>query len=277
MQLKEKIFSSKTLVLLILEFFIIHTYMQGLVDCSKAYDYPCAPWVMPFYFSSSYVILINMFMIIYYFSDAPFMQYHNLYQIMRYGRIRYSIVNIIAIIIEAVLYMITSFVFTVICLIGHIDFTLTWGKLLHTIGATQETKNAEIFMDISYDIMQKFTPLEAMLQMLVIGSLVLAFVGLLMYVISLYFSRAAAVVVAVAMTAMGYVALEAIPIMGKKIAVISPVSWLFFTRIENTYFGVYLLPTRSYIFTFLGIGIVICIALILIKSRTVEYDFYKED
>ena len=79
------------------------------------------------------------------------------------------------------------------------------------------------------------------------------------------------------MTAMGYVALEAIPIMGKKIAVISPVSWLFFTRIENTYFGVYLLPTRSYIFTFLGIGIVICIALILIKSRTVEYDFYKED
>ena len=93
MQFKGKVFSSKTLVLLILQFFVVRIYMQGVVDCSKAYNYPCAPWVLPFYFSSSYVILMNMFMIIYYFSDAPFMQYHNLYIMISVVAITHIMVN----------------------------------------------------------------------------------------------------------------------------------------------------------------------------------------
>lgn len=277
MQFKGKVFSSKTLVLLILQFFVVRIYMQGVVDCSKAYNYPCAPWVLPFYFSSSYVILMNMFMIIYYFSDAPFMQYHNLYRIMRYGRIRYSIANILAIILESIMYMSTSFIFSVVCLMGHIDFTTTWGKLLHTIGATKNTKNVQIYMDISYDIMNKSSPLTAMLQMFAIGSLIIAFVGLLMYVISLYFSRVAAIVIVIAMTAMAYITVDAVPIFGKALGYFSPISWLYITRIDNMYLGVYTLPPISYIFTFLGIGIVVCIACIIFKSKKVNFEFYKED
>lgn len=277
MQLKGKLFSSRTLILLIIQFFIIHTYMQGLVECSKAYDYPCAPWVLPFYFSSSYVILINMFMIIYYFSDAPFMQYYNLYRIMRYGRIRYAVANIVAIIAEAVIYMVSSFIFSVICLGGHIDYTSTWGKLLYTIGATNDTRDIQIYMDVSYDLMNNLSPMMAMIQVFVIGIGVFAFVGLLMYVISLYFSRMAAITVAILMTAMAYITVDAVPIFGKKLGYISPISWLYITRINNTYLGVYTLPGLRYILEFLGIGIVVCIVFILIKSKTVNFEFYKED
>lgn len=277
MQLKGKILSSKTIVLLVLQFFIVHIYLQGMVDCSKVYDYPCAPWVLPFYFSSAYVILINMFLVIYYFSDAPFMQYHNIYRIMRYGRVRYSIVNIIAIMVEAVLYMVTSLVFSVVCLAGHIEFTTSWGKLLYTIGATNDTKNAKLFIDVSYDIINDFSPFQAMGRMLAIGTLVIAFVGVLMYAVSLYFSRSVAIITAIIMTALAFITVDAVPAIGKVLGLISPVSWLYITKIDSAYMGVHILPPAGYIYTFLIIGITLCVSLIIIKSKTVEYEFYKED
>ena len=132
-------------------------------------------------------------------------------------------------------------------------------------------------MDISYDIMNKSSPLTAMLQMFAIGSLIIAFVGLLMYVISLYFSRVAAIVIVIAMTAMAYITVDAVPIFGKALGYFSPISWLYITRIDNMYLGVYTLPPISYIFTFLGIGIVVCIDCIIFKSKKVNIEFYKED
>lgn len=277
MQLKAKILSSKTIILLILQMFIIHVYVQPLADCAKSYNYPCAPWILPFYFSSSSVILINMFMIIYYFSDVPFMQYYNLYHIVRYGRIRYAVSNIIAIIIESVLYMITSFVFGIVCLAGHIDYTVSWGKLLYTIGVTKETMNIDIFMDVSYNMMAQYSPLAATGLMILLGVLVFSLIGMVMYIISLFFSRTVAIVSVLVMTAMGYAALEALPVIGKILSYFSPVSWLYITKINNTYLGRYTLPDWRYIFVFLAGGIGICIFLIIYKSKTVEYEFYKED
>lgn len=277
MELKIKILSSKAKVFLVLQFFVVHIYVQSLVECSKAYDYPCAPWILPFYFSSSTVILINMFMVIYYFSDVPYMQYYNMYRIIRYDRMQYAILNIKTIVIESVIYMITNFVFCIICLAGYIDYTISWGKLLYTIATTNETKNIDIFMDISYDTISKFSALELTVQMILLGSLIVSFIGLIMYLVSLLFSRTIAIVFVLGMVAMGYVTLEAVPIIGKTFSAISPVSWLYITRIDNKYMGVFTLPSRWYIFLFLIIGIAVCIILIMIKSKTVEYVFYKED
>ena len=92
-----------------------------------------------------------------------------------------------------------------------------------------------------------------------------------MYVISLYFSRVAAIVIVIAMTAMAYITVDAVPIFGKALGYFSPISWLYITRIDNMYLGVYTLPPISYIFTFLGIGNVVCIACIIFKSKKVNF------
>ena len=277
MILKQKIFCSKTYVLLILQFFIMFIYTNGLVECSDAYEYPCAPWILAFYFSSAYVILINSFLVIYYFSDAPFMQYYNIYKIIRYGRTMYAVENIVAVCVQAFGFMVVSFLLSIICLFGRIDFTCGWGKLLHTIALTNGIESFQIYMDISYESMKQFTALELVGLTIVIGTLVFSFVGLLMYIISLYFSRVAASIIAVIMATMAFMTEEAIPIVARPLSYVSPISWLHVARIKMKVMGVYVLPPLWYIIIFLIVGISLCISLILYKSRTVEFEFYKED
>ena len=125
--------------------------------------------------------------------------------------------------------------------------------------------------------MKQFTALELVGLTIVIGTLVFSFVGLLMYIISLYFSRVAASIIAVIMATMAFMTEEAIPIVARPLSYVSPISWLHVARIKMKVMGVYVLPPLWYIIIFLIVGISLCISLILYKSRTDEFEFYKED
>lgn len=275
MFLREKIGSSKTIAILILQYFIMHMYMKDLAAVIKMYDYPCAPWVMPFYFSSAFTIMITCFMVVYLFSDVPFFQYYNSYKIIRMGRIRYAVKGIYSIAVLALGYTLVTFILSVICLRGRIDFSLEWGKLLSTISLSGQDYG--IYMDISYKVMSRFSPVQLMMITASICFLVVLFIGMLMYAVSMWFGRIVAVVVALVLSVAEFFVHNGVPVIAKNISYFIPTSWLYISRIDTTVYTVKILPPLWYMYLFLILGIIICSIMIIIKSKNVEYNFYKED
>lgn len=275
--LKCKVRNPKTITVLVIQLFITHVYMKGLVACSVAYDYPCTPWVFPFYLSSSFVILITMLSVIYFFSDIPYMQYQNMYQIIRVGRIKWGLANVLCIVIEALLLVLVSVLLSIVCLQGRVEWSWDWGKLLHTISLTNASDTYEIYLDVSYDSMYRYSPVQLMMLTGGILLLVIIFMAFSMFALSLLFGRFTAVFMAGTMTAMIFLVERCHPSVARSISYVTPVSWLWVTKIGSKTNGYYIVPRLSYIVAFLSVFIAIFIALILKKYRSVEFEFYKED
>ena len=138
------------------------------------------------------------------FSDVPFMQNKNMYQVIRTGRMRWAAGQISVIFAQAFLLMAVNALFPMLLLAGSCEYTLEWGKLYHTLALTGGSEAYRLLFAFSYEAMQRFSPLELLGLTVLIGTLVIAFVGLLMFAVSLYINRSVAVTLAFLMVVMIY-------------------------------------------------------------------------
>lgn len=275
--LEEKMLNGRLVAVYIIHFFVMHTYLKAILESSKTYDYPCSPWTLPFFFSSIYVFLICMLEVVYLYSDVPYTQYNKMYIIVRCGRKQWVLANILSIIIQAIGYMIISAFFSMIYFCGHIEYTAEWGKLLHTLAINNNLESMSIYLDISYESMVIYKPFQLMLMQMFVGILIISMIGLMMYAVSLWINRTASIIVSGIMILMVFLVDNSHPTVAKSISYITPVSWMLCVRIGKTNYGAYTLPPLWYIITASVVVCIILIILIYLKSKTMEYDFYKED
>ena len=271
-----KIFRPRTYVLLVLLGFVTYLYVKPVVAFSQEVHYKAAPWAFPFIVSNIYFIFLFMLGIVYYFSDVPFMQYYNMYQVIRTGRRNWAIVQIAAIMGQSFFIMGFGFLASVLCLGGHCELTLGWGKLLHTSALTNAAEHYGFLFSVPYEAMQRFEPLELAALTICIGSLVICFVGLLMFAASLVFNRNVAVFLAAAMAAAVYFVENIHPLIAQKVSMFVPVSWMRTTNIATKVHGSYVVPPVGYMLTALAVGILVLCMIILWKVKRVEFQWNKE-
>lgn len=275
--LRLKLFRMRTGVFLLLQTFILYLYLKPLLRFSKAAHYPASPWSFPFLISNLYFLFLFMIGIVYFFSDVPFMQYQNMYQVIRVGRKKWAIAEILSIAAQAVLIMLYQFLASVCLLVGHLELTADWGKLLHTAALTNAGSQYGFLFGFRYDAMQASSPVCLTFIALGIGSLLLLLIGLVMFAVSLCINRGAAVAVAIMMVVQIYFVENTHPYLALAMSKIAPVSWMRVAYIGMKKYGKYFIPTLSYMLVVLAAVILAVMLLILWKVKRVEFQWVKEE
>lgn len=273
-EFNEKFFSTKLFVIVLLQFFMVCVFLLPLREFSTMVNYPVSPWIIPFLYSDLYFEIFFMSAVIYYYSNVPFMQYSEMYKIIRTGRRKWAIQKIIGIIFSAIGLSIIEVLLSVIPLIGQMKIESGWGKVIHTLAMTDAAQQYGISLHVANKVLSEYSPLEAMLLIILISILVISFIGLLMFMISLFSNRLIAMFFATFFIILPIVEMN-MESMYKWIIYISPVSWMNMGLIGTRHVGE--LPTLSYIITTLLGLIVILSILIICKIKTINFDWNREE
>lgn len=200
-----------------------------------------------------------------------------MYQVIRTGRMRWAAGQIGAIFAQAFLLMAANVVFSMLLLTGSCEYTLGWGKLYHTLALTGGSESYRFLFFFSYETMQLFTPLELLGLTVLLGTLVIAFIGLFMFVVSLYISRSVAVTAAFLMVTMIYLVENIHPLLKRWMAMFAPVNWMRVTHIGIKLHDSFLQPSVPYMLAVLTAGILTCASFICLKIKKTEFQWYKEE
>lgn len=272
-----KILNTRTLSLLIVQAFIMYIYCKPVLNFSRSVQYNVSPWVFPFIISNIYFAFLFLLETVYYFSNVPFMQYVNMYQVIRVGRKKWAIGQIAAIGFQSVFVIGMNFLFSILCLCKNCEWNIEWGKLLHTAALTNASQQYEFLFEVSYDSMQQFSAIELSLYTFLIGSLVVCFIGIFMFMLSLVFNKVTAIVGAVIMVTAIYLVENVHPMLAQKISMFIPTSWIRSANIGVKIHDSYVLPSLQYIVLTLIISIVIMCIVIIWRARDIEFEWTKED
>ena len=98
--------------------------------------------------------------VVYMFSDVPFMQHYYMYQIVRIGRKRWAIGQIVSIIFQSLFLMFFHLSVSILWIIRHCEWKLEWGKLLHTVALTNASAHYGFLFEVPYSAIQKYSPQE---------------------------------------------------------------------------------------------------------------------
>lgn len=266
--------SIRMFTLLLLLGFVYHIFLTPLNSFVKSVNHPICPFIFPFLLSDIYFLVLFMAAVVYYFSDAPFMKNWTMYQVIRTGRVRWAFGQIETILISSFTFVILAIGMTGILFLPNVTLSEGWGKVLYTLSMTGASGDFSIPFSIPYEILSHYTVLEGLGVTILVDGMVIAFIGLLMFCISLIGSRLLANVVAMVFVIMPMIQLN-IGMAVPELNYVSPVSWMNLSKIDITGTGSGL--PLSYCVTILGIMGILLSIVIIWKIRTVDFQMVKED
>ena len=188
-----KIINSKMAVFTILMIVVSRTYVGAIRQFSVAVDYPSSWCVFPFAMCSFSYLIMFWFGVIYVNTDVPFMQHVNMYHAIRVGRKRWALGQIGGIFIRSVVLTVVAAICTILPLLPDIEWSNEWGKLLRTAATTRTLTQFDSPVFIYYEIFSEFSPLQLIGLEILLCACICTFIGVLMFLLSLFLNKIAAV------------------------------------------------------------------------------------
>lgn len=271
-----KIFNSKMAIFLAVMLVTSRTYLNPIREFSKAMEYPASWCVFPFVMCSFSYLILFWFGVIYVNTDVPFMQHVNMYHTIRAGRKGWALGQIGGIMLRSFVMVILTAACTILPLLPGVEWTNEWGKLFYTMANTPGVVHGN-FVFIYYGILAEYTPLALMGLEILVCTLICTLVGVLMFLLSLYINKICAVAGSLALAIALFPVLNLHPLLRHKLARFIPTVWAELARIATPDYTYYWLPSLSYMLVFLGTGILLMTAVILIKIKRIQFNWENED
>lgn len=196
-----KFFTRRTGVLLFLLLLIVNEYLSPVRRFSAAVQYKCSPWIFGFLTDDMYFSIVCFLGLIYYFANVPYLGKNSIYQIQRMGRVRWSLIQAGSGMLGAAAVTVVLFLLSVILVMPRLKLEMGWGKILYTLSMTDAGEKYGDFMGFSYDLIKNKEAWSVTLMAVLVCFLLFSLMGNLMFCLSLWFSRIAAIIVALAGTA----------------------------------------------------------------------------
>ena len=189
----------------------------------------------------------------YFFSEVPYMQSKQLYSIMRMGRKKWLLDKLLRILVTSLSLVLLEVLLIVVVLLPQIEWNLDWGKVWYSLALSDAAVQYDVSIIVPYQIVNAYTPMQAMGKTLLLMFLVTAFIGFFMYVWSLYFSRSSSVFAASILCVMTLVFAN---LSGRVdvLAFITPLEWMDLMVLDGEICKAH--PTF--------LGVVICVLLFCI-------------
>lgn len=262
----------RSAVWLLIMLFISYVFLAPLDRYAMEMGYGVSPYVLPHMISNLYYQLSMMACVLYFYADIPFMNQKELYRVFRSGRMSWTLSYIFYIVVAGFGMIIVTAVCSLVILLPVIDWSTEWGKILYTLAAFGEEHQ---LINIEFDILNYFTPLQAMFVSIVLGGLTLGCFGLFLFMVSLYTSRTVSLTAGMILVMLPLLAENLLNLkFNVKIWYFSPLSWMRLTRIELTYRQG--LPNLRYaVFSLIILSIVFGVASVW-KVRRLDFDLNNE-
>lgn len=218
-------FSKRLAVFCIFQFTVLHYYISSVKRFSVMADYPAAPWILPFIGQNVYCLFAYGISVVYFYSNVPFMQRHEMYVLMRQGRIRWISAKVLEIGMSAVMLSILEFAGSVLLLLPRAEWTAEWGRLYHSLAVTGIGSEHGVKLSFPYEIINENSAMKTTGIFLVILCIVTGLMGMIMLVLSIYINRTAAVAAGTFLSVLPVVFAN-LYLSEEWLGFLSPLSWL---------------------------------------------------
>lgn len=217
--LQNRIRGIRTVTVLIMIICFMDMYMMAFRDSVRSMGVQTNSLILPFVQTSDFCMKMMFMGIVYFYSNVPFMEKAELFYLNRMGKKRWGVRNLCYI-------LGSSFLLTVsLLLISLVEASpvgrpaLVWDSAIKTVGLTGGNM---VEFKIPYQILKTYLPLPLMGYTLLLDWGVIMFLGLLMYVISMYGRRTLACVAAILVVLLPSINMW----VGGRLIYYSPLSWL---------------------------------------------------
>lgn len=227
-------------------------------------------WFYPFLFSGTINTMFFFFGIILLSCDAPFIDKHQMFVVMRSGKKKWFIGKIIYIFVASFFYFAWMYLVSIFEFIPYVGISSEWEKILE--GLSINGKVGYVMVTVPRTVIIQMTPMKAFGVSLILCILVGTFLGLLIFHMNLYESYNLGVSVAlVVILATGVISVLPDEFRAKA-QWISPVSWVNIEIFTLDHGGVSLV----YAVSFLIIANSVLVALIMRKAKDYNVDSMEE-
>ena len=270
---KHKLLSSRFRSLCLIYAGFVWVNMSSIRSFIEATNCPVSIYIYPIMLIHIKFRTIISFCCVYLFSDVPFLQYSKMYSLIRMGRIKWALAQILSIFETAFLFCLYMCIVPVVLCIPNVEFTGEWGKIIHTLSLTNMSQVYAINIYVPYEVLVRLKPMEAMFLAVGLSTLLISFFGVFMFAVSLVFKRNIAIVAASVVIGWSV----AVYNIYKLLFPYAPVLWLDISQIGQLFYGMKRFPDLRYILLsfLLMISVSAPAAMWAIRSRDLEW--VKED
>ena len=266
---KHKLLSSRFRSLCLIYAGFVWVNMSSIRSFIEATNCPVSIYIYPIMLIHIKFRTIISFCCVYLFSDVPFLQYSKMYSLIRMGRIKWALAQILSIFETAFLFCLYMCIVPVVLCIPNVEFTGEWGKIIHTLSLTNMSQVYTINIYVPYEVLVRLKPMEAMFLAVGLSTLLISFFGVFMFAVSLVFKRNIAIVAASVVIGWSV----AVYNIYKLLFPYAPVLWLDISQIGQLFYGMKRFPDLRYILLsfLLMISVSALAAMWAIRSRDLEW------
>ena len=276
--MQDKIFSSRTTATIVLLLLCNIMFTTPIINYAREVGYSVNVTVLPFFLSSLDYMCILIPIIIYYFSGVPYLKYSEMYCIIREGKTKWVIKQIIHLIAMAFIFMIILEITSVIPAIINGNFSNEWNEVTSTLSLTDKWQEYNT-VEFIYEIIEKFTPYSSMIFIFFFVGLIIAFFAIFLFTVSLLCSRIIAICAGFLFEGLVITAFNA-RFFDNYLIYCSIFSWTDITIFGKKYDGFFYphgTPAIGWCTGFLIIGIVIMIIIDIIRVNKMNINYINED
>ena len=277
-----KLFNSRTGTFLLVFLAVAWSYDRPYLTLLKEQNQPITWCIFPFFMASARFVALYFAGIVYTNSDVPFMQHSGMYQVIRTGRRRWALGQIGSIFLRSLILTALSALLSALPFFGRLEPSNRWGRVAYTIAAERTDVSGFLSESLAefrfhYDALAAFTPLQLMVLTLLLCTLIGTFLGVFMFLLSLYAGKAVAVAATLAYVLLVYLAENTASGFRRAVSYFIPPCWAEIALYRTLDYGYYRLPPMGYMFGFLLISIAVMSLLICLRVRHVEFNWENED
>jgi len=254
-------------ILAILLLILMWSYIDPILQFSKAMGYRVAPWIFPFLTNFPMTQRLLMLGIVFLFCDAPFAHEGQPYLMIRSGRMHWASGQVLYIMAGTAIYLLFIIFASMLLLAPSMYLNTGWGKILGTLAQTNAGQSFHIQLPISYKIQVLYEPVQALGLSFFLEWCAGVILGLAMFITNLFFKRALGAIVASAIILLDIF----IPYNITDYAYhFSPISLARLGLLDSS--GMSLYPTPAYACTFLTVTVVglSIIAILSVRKREIQ-------
>ncbi|XOQ42855.1 MAG: hypothetical protein ACFWTN_00115 [Clostridium sp.] len=159
----------------------IYSTVEPVADFCRDVHIAATPWIFP-HLTNDYVCqMVFMVGVIFLFCDAPFTDESYLYIISRSGRTAWAGGHVLYIVILSLCYVFYMAVIGIVPLLGNLQFSMQWGKILGTLARTNAASQYGLTFSVSNYLTGVFLPVQAMLISFLLEWACISWLGFVIY------------------------------------------------------------------------------------------------
>ncbi len=264
----EYCFSIQTAFVLIVQYIIMDYYGREITSFSLEAGCKVTPWILPFLNANLVYSIISGITIVYFFSTVPFLQYKEMYVVLRQGRSNWLMSKIVRIIISSAFLTIMIALCSMLICAKNLSFSLDWGDVYNTIALTNAGSEYNITLEIPYQIVAEYEPIEAMFMNCVSMFLEMVIIGMVMFTLALCLSKTVSVAFGT-FACLIALALENMRMTNTYMRIFAIDQWAYLVNFEDV-FGTNGMLTLLFVTLLL---VIVCTVIMLIRIRKIDFNF----